>query len=180
MKWLILLFILTGPMYADPPSWYVDQSDGRGNCGPACAAMAVNKMLGLELKSADARRIIGYGNADGSTSWTAIQIILDKYEISNYFTTIPTIEKLINIVSDYHTLVIILFDPRKLTPAEGGQTGRAYVYDSTSRHYVILDDYINGYFLVQDPFPGNNYNRLYRATEVWDSSMSRDIIIIYE
>jgi hypothetical protein len=179
MKWLILLFVFTVPMHADPPGWYVDQSDGRGNCGPACAAMAVNKMLGLELKSADARRIIGYRVADGATFWTELRVILDKYEINNYYTPVPTLEKLINTVADYHTLVIILFDPRGLTPAEGGQTGRAYIYDSRSKHYVILDDYVDGYFLVQDPFPGGNYNRLYKATEVW-SLMTKDIIIIYE
>ena len=166
-------------MHADPPDWYVDQSDGRGNCGPATTAMAVNKMLRLELKSADARRIIGYKRADGGTLWTELQTILNEYKINNYYTTVPTLEKLVNSVADYHTLVIILFDPRGLTDAEGGQTGRQYVYDSTSKHYVILDDYVDGYFLVQDPFPGGNYNRLYKATEVWNL-MTRDIIVIYE
>lgn len=172
MKWFILLFILVGPMFADPPDWYVDQSDGRGNCGPACAAMAINKISGLNLSSSDTREIIGYKYWDGRTSWDELIFILNRYEIGHYYIRVPTLEKLVSTVSNYHTLAIVLLDPNQITD-------KNYVYDSDANHYVILDGYNDGHFIVQDPFPGENYNNRYRVDQVW-KSMTKDIIVIYE
>ena len=177
MKWLIFFFILSSPIYADPPEWYVDQSRGIGNCGPAVTAMSINKIRKLNLSTTETRSVVGYRIADGGTLWEELLTILEKYNVKYYYTTAPTLDKLINTVIDYHTLVIILLDPSGLSEGEK-QMGRGYSYNSTAKHYVVLDNYKDGYFLVQDPIPGN-YNRRYKDTEVW-KLMTKDIIIIYE
>jgi ABC-type bacteriocin/lantibiotic exporter with double-glycine peptidase domain len=177
MKWIILLFILAFSVYADPPDWYVDQSGGRGNCGPACVAMAINWSKDEKISASTVRDIIGYKYNDGRTSWNELKYVLDKYGIYYYSYRAPTLEKLISLVINSRQLVIILLDPTKLSPAEGF-TGRNYTYRSSANHYIILESYRSEYFLVQDPMP-ENYNRLYKSTEVW-KSMTKDIIVIYD
>ena len=71
---------------SDPELWFKSQIDtGSGNCGPACAAMIIQRD-GTDITVEAARDIIGYKIEDGATSISELTYILQQYHIGYYET----------------------------------------------------------------------------------------------
>lgn len=98
MKRFLMYFLLFITVYVHSQDWSKLQlGTGIGNCGPAAAAMLVERS-GQHITVQEARMVIGYRQADGATSFGDLKIILRRYNIT--FSSIR--------LSDYRNGVMIV------------------------------------------------------------------------
>lgn len=133
----------------DSANWYKSQIDtGVGNCGPACAAMLVQRS-GVDITVEDARKLIGYKAEDGATGIFELLFILQLYYIDYKF--------LKNLDCYYGSgVVLVVVDAKYIS-------NRGYTYGEG--HYIIITGILdNRYYLVHDPISGPN--KAYKISEV--------------
>jgi ABC-type bacteriocin/lantibiotic exporter with double-glycine peptidase domain len=151
LKILLLLFI-TINLYSDslldfPEWWYKNQiGTGTGNCGPASAAMIVERS-GTNITVQRAREIIGYKTKDGGTTIFELITILKHYLIKSKF---------IDLDEYYGIGVMIIIVNMKYI------SNRNYSYSDA--HYLVIVSKLGDYYIVHDPLSGPN--KIYKISEI--------------
>lgn len=150
---LYLLLFLSVVVY--PQDWSKQQlGTGIGNCGPACAAMLVERS-GQHITVEQAREIIGYRQSDGATSFEDLKKILRHYNLS--FSSIR--------LEDYRVgVMIVLLDMSLIVDK---------LHDYNGRHYVVIFGIRGRYYRVYDPLVRGE--QLYPIDKVQEAQI-REII----
>jgi len=144
----------------DNTTWYKSQIDtGIGNCGPACAAMLIQRS-GVDITVEMARKLIGYKASDGATNTFELMYILQQYRIKY---------RLLKNLDQYfgYGVVLVVINTKYIS-------NRGYSY--SGGHYIIITGIINNnYYLVHDPLTGPN--KMYKISEVKKASYWKPIWI---
>lgn len=141
-----MYFLLFIAVYVHSQDWSKLQlGTGIGNCGPAAAAMLVERS-GQHITVQEARMIIGYRQADGATSFGDLKIILRRYNIT--FSSIR--------LNDYREgVMIVLLEMSQIEDK---------LHDYNGRHYVVIFGIRGRYYRVYDPLVRGE--QLYSIEEV--------------
>lgn len=136
-KIFVLLILFTPPLFSESNYWHYYQLNfnGLGNCGPACVAMVYTYHTGNPIHLDKVNRYITYREEDGSTTLYMLHKALQKLDIPN-----EIVEKKVFIFSEY--LYIINIDTEYILNRE---------YDYSGGHYIVLFDYFDGWYKVNDP-----------------------------
>ena len=173
MKVRLLTIFLLIPFLLTAQDWHKEQlGTGLGNCGPACAAMLIERS-GIPITVQQAREIIGEtgspmndgtGRLDGATTLFHLKKILNYYNI---------LWKLIPDISLYSTdeyaggAFICLLDMAAVND-------RPYSYEGG--HYIVIFGIRGEYYEVADPLTSEL--QLYKVEEV-NNSQRGELIYVY-
>jgi hypothetical protein len=173
---ILMLIISVVNLNGQNKDWWKGQvGTGPGNCGPACAAMAIKWAKKVDIKVEQIRKIIGYSRPDGATSFDELTVAMLKYGVKSYMKEHSTLKDLIDLVSHKKNIVIVCLTLKYVDKSDGNQFGRNHNFDGG--HYIVLVDYIGGYFVCQDPMP-NGDDRCYLATQIWHGMTSDNTRIL--
>jgi ABC-type bacteriocin/lantibiotic exporter with double-glycine peptidase domain len=165
MKIILLLFLITFPLYSQKV-WYRSQLDtGIGNCGPACVAMAIQWATGETKTVEQVRKEIGWTAVDGSTDINQLANNLKQNGVILYNVGFGSINDVKNQLM-YKRIVIVLLTMSYIKNRKDSFSGK---------HFVILSGYDNTYFEVQDPLNGSNV--YYKINEVWQAMEKEGLAI---
>ena len=146
IKRFLMYFLLFIAVCVHSQDWSKLQlGTGIGNCGPAAAAMLVERS-GQHITVQEARMIIGYRQVDGATSFGDLKTILRRYNVS--FSLIR--------LSDYREgAMIVLLEISRIS-------NKLHYYNG--RHYVVIFGIKDGYYRIYDPLVRSE--QLYLIEEV--------------
>ena len=193
-----MLFItLASVTTAAADEWYKTQwATGLGNCGPACAAMAVHWATGEPVTVQELRDHIGEPNGSRATSLDHQKDAIVAFNVAAEYVRLNEASDILRIVDNGH-IAILWIHTGFLTKTSGDPTtdrlGR--YYEDECGHYVVVLGYTQDRMnlIVHDPIPGDwssnsrryrdgsmlGMGRHYPLAEVWESLKSPRVIEIY-
>jgi hypothetical protein len=175
--------------------WYKTQfgTGGTGNCGPACAAMAIYWAKGENISVRKMRDEIGdpYGNR--ATTLANQKWAIENHGVPTRYTYPESVRDLKEIIRRGHIAILWIHTGRISKPkGDVTQTKIGRYYDDECGHYVVLKGMSPNerYFIIHDPIPGDwrtntvryddggmlGRNRYFPVTEVWSSLMERKVV----
>jgi hypothetical protein len=175
--------------------WYKTQfgSGGTGNCGPACAAMAVHWATGKTISVWEVRNQIGEPNGSRATSLEHQKWVITKNAVKCRFAAVKSVADLVAIVKRGH-IAIIWIHTGKISMPKGNValTKLGRYYPDECGHYIVVHGLSadGRFFVVHDPAPGDwatntvrypdggmlGRNRYFAVSEVWASLMQKRVI----
>ena len=192
---LALLFGgFTGTVQAD--DWYKTQfGTGLGNCGPACAAMAIHWATGEPVTVEQIRDQIGEPNGSRATSLVHQKDAIDAFDVTAVYTVVREALDILRIV-DSGGIAILWIHTGALskTPGDPTATRSGRYYEDECGHYIVVRGYTpdRKNLIVHDPIPGDwatntlrypdggmlGRDREYPLDEVWEGLKSLKVIEI--
>lgn len=183
MKRLVLALILLLSVFSisatdteGETEWYRTQvGSGVGNCGPACTAMAINWSTVYEVTVERVREFIGYTRPSGATDFMELTSAMRYWEVPYDIEIVLTLQGLKDLVDRDNLIAIVLIDTEGITYNPSEIFGRNYDYNGG--HYIVLNEVVSSYFIVQDPMP-YGADRRYHVDEVWNAMKDQRIILV--
>ncbi len=175
--------------------WYKTQfgTGGLGNCGPACAAMAIYWATGQDISVRRIRAEIGATGGGRATNLAQQKQAIDDHEVSCVYTELAAIQGLRDIIDRGNIAVLYIHTaPLSRTPGNVTRTRVGRYYADECGHYIVVKGYTvdERYFICHDPIPGDwatntvrypdgsmlGRNRYYSAADVWAALRSRRVV----
>jgi hypothetical protein len=210
LVFLIVLFYPTvfqtvPPLWAESEGqssdfyWYKTQfgTGGTGNCGPACAAMAIHWATGRDISVRKIRDEIGEPNGSRATSLALQKWIIEKHGVKAEYIWPNSAAQLLTVVKRGN-IALLWIHTGKISMSKGDvtKTRKGRYYPDECGHYIVLKGLTSDgdYFIVHDPAPGDwatntvrypdggrlGVNRYFAVSEVWESLMERKVIEVYK